>query len=160
FDADGGNGVHPDQHTLWIDPRDGRHMIIGTDGGFYATYDRMNHWDYVNVAAVGQFYHVSVDSKQPYRVLGGMQDNSNWIGPSRSLSGSGPLNDDWALLGGGDGFVCRPDPTDPDLVYAESQEGDIFRRHLRTGGTKSIRPKDEPGRPPHRFNWNTPFILS
>src|SRR5262249_35196071 len=48
FKPDGGNGVHPDQHALWIDPKDGRHMIVGCDGGFYATYDRMAHWDHLN----------------------------------------------------------------------------------------------------------------
>src|SRR5204863_7849104 len=43
FKEDGGERVHSDQHTLWIDPRDGRHMIVGCDGGFYAPYDRMDH---------------------------------------------------------------------------------------------------------------------
>ena len=51
FRDDGGNEVHPDQHTLWIDPKDGRHMIVGCDGGFYATYDRMAHWDFLSDGA-------------------------------------------------------------------------------------------------------------
>src|SRR5205814_2833603 len=29
-------GTHADQHALWIDPKDGRHMIVGCDGGFDA----------------------------------------------------------------------------------------------------------------------------
>src|SRR5262249_33693723 len=80
FKPDGGNGVHADQHALWIDPRDGRHMIVGSDGGFYATYDRMQHWDYLNTTAIGQFYHVAVDTRHPYRVYGGLQDNGSWGG--------------------------------------------------------------------------------
>ncbi|MGH7227134.1 MAG: PDZ domain-containing protein, partial [Gemmataceae bacterium] len=32
---------HADQHALWIDPRDGRHMLLGSDGGYYVSYDRM-----------------------------------------------------------------------------------------------------------------------
>jgi photosystem II stability/assembly factor-like uncharacterized protein len=160
FQPNGGNGVHPDQHTLWIDPKDGRHMIIGTDGGFYVTHDRMDHWDHVNHMALGQFYHVTVDSRQPYHVYGGLQDNGSWGGPSRSLSGPGPTNEDWIVVSGGDGFQCRVDPNDPDLVYFESQDGAMARRNLRTGEFRGIRPPNRPGQPPYRFNWNTPFILS
>ena len=159
FKPDGAKEVHPDIHALWINPRDGRHMIVGTDGGFYVTHDRMDNWDFLNHLALGQFYHVTVDTRQPYRVYGGMQDNGNWGGPSRALHASGPGNDDWSMVGGGDGFVCRVDPTDPDLIYFESQDGNIFRRHLKTGEYTGIRPKQQKGLA-YRFNWNTPFILS
>ena len=159
FKDDAGKGVHPDHHALWIDPRDGRHMIVGGDGGFYVTYDRAAHWDYLNHMALGQFYHVAVDHRQPYHVYGGLQDNGSWAGPSRTLRSTGPINEDWYLIGGGDGFVCRVDPHDPDVVYGESQDGNIYRRNLRTGRWGRVRPKEAPGGA-HRFNWNTPFILS
>jgi len=190
FQPDGDRGVHPDQHALWINPRDGRHMIVGCDGGFYVTYDRMANWDFLNHAAIGQFYHVAVDNRKPYHVYGGLQDNGSWGGPSRSLRGDGPINADWILLGGGDGFACQVDPNDPDVVYWEFQDGNMFRRNLRTGETTYIRPKGGQvgplqinrsapfiisfgnlpivlltptlvrGEPKYRFNWNTPFILS
>ncbi len=160
FTADGDRGVHPDQHALWVDPRDGRHMIVGCDGGFYATYDRMAHWDFLNHMAIGQFYHVAVDSRRPYRVYGGLQDNGSWGGPNLSQSGAGPINEDWIVVGGGDGFVCRVDASDPDLVYWESQDGMINRRNFRTGEFGFIRPRQQDGGRQYRFNWNTPFILS
>ncbi len=160
FTGDGGNGVHPDQHALWIDPKDGRHMLIGCDGGFYATYDRMEHWDFLNHMAIGQFYHVALDNRRPYHVYGGLQDNGSWGGPSHSLHGSGPINEDWVVVGGGDGFVCRVDPTDADLVYWESQDGRVLRRNLHTNESGVIRPQQEANSRPYRFNWNTPFILS
>jgi photosystem II stability/assembly factor-like uncharacterized protein len=159
FKDDGGNGVHPDQHALWIDPKDGRHMLVGCDGGFYATYDRMDHWDFLNQMAIGQFYNVCVDSRQPYWVYGGLQDNGSWGGPSRSLSG-GLLNEDWIAVLGGDGFVCQVDPSDSDVVYAESQDGAMMRRNLKTGQTASVRPNAGMDKPAYRFNWNTPFLLS
>ena len=68
FRNDGGNGVHPDQHALWIDPKDGRHMLVGCDGGFYVTYDRTATWDFLNHVSIGQFYHVAVDNRRPYRL--------------------------------------------------------------------------------------------
>jgi photosystem II stability/assembly factor-like uncharacterized protein len=159
FTPDGANGVHPDQHALWIDPKDGRHMIVGCDGGFYVTYDRMAHWDFLNHMAIGQFYHVALDNRQPYHVYGGLQDNGSWGGPSRSLSGAGPINEDWIFVSGGDGFVCRVDSNDPDQIYFESQDGNIGRVHLKTGKRAFFRPQPRQGRS-YRWNWNTPFILS
>jgi photosystem II stability/assembly factor-like uncharacterized protein len=160
FRSEGNRGVHSDLHALWINPRDSRHMILGTDGGFYQTHDRAEHWDHLNHLALGQFYHVAVDPRPLYRVYGGLQDNSNWAGPARTLRNTGPVNDDWLLLGGGDGFVNRPDPTDPELVYSESQFGFIQRLNLKTGQRAFLRAKRVPGQPEHRFNWNTPFLLS
>jgi photosystem II stability/assembly factor-like uncharacterized protein len=173
-------GVHDDQHALWIDPKDGRHQIIGCDGGFYVTYDRGQNWDHLNHMALGQFYHVAVDSKKPYFVFGGLQDNGCWGVPSMSLRGRGPLNTDAISINGGDGYVCRVDPEDPDQVYAESQNGGMVRYNLRTGERASIKPgagrggagggagagggggagnaEGLGGR--YRFNWNTPYILS
>ncbi len=151
---------HPDQHALWIDPRDSRHMLLGTDGGYYVTYDRMSRWEYLNNMAIGQFYHVALDSRRPYRAYGGLQDNGSWGGPSHTLDGQGPINEDWVLVSGGDGFVCRVDAQDPDVVYFESQDGHMGRRNIRTGEFAPIRPRDPQGQPPYRFNWNSPFILS
>ena len=61
-------------------------MILGIDGGFYVTYDRWRNWDHLNHLALGQFYHVAVDNRQPYRVYGGLQDNGSWGGPSRDAA--------------------------------------------------------------------------
>lgn len=159
FTEDAGERVHADGHALWISPADGRHMIIGVDGGFYQSKDRTKTWEHLNHMAIGQFYHVAVDSRQPYRVYGGLQDNGSWGGPSRSLSNPGSVNADWFSIGGGDGFVCRVDPFDPDIVYSESQDGVMGRRNLKTGQSAGISPRPEPGKR-YRFNWNTPYILS
>lgn len=158
FRADA-RGFHADQHALWINPRDGRHMLLGTDGGTYVTYDRMATWDHLNHVAIGQFYHVGLDTRPVYRVYGGLQDNGSWGGPTNTRSSTGPVNQDWISVGGGDGFVCRVDPNDPDLIYFESQNGAFGRRHLRTGETASLRPRPPEG-VRYRFNWNSPFILS
>jgi photosystem II stability/assembly factor-like uncharacterized protein len=163
FNQTAGKGVHADGHALWIDPKDGRHMLIGCDGGYYVSYDRAANWDHLNTAAIGQFYHVAVDTKKPYWIYGGLQDNGSWGVPSVGLHGHGPINEDVISVGGGDGFVCRVDPTDPYLVYSESQDGNMSRRNLKTGERGVIKPKQEgpKGTPsPYRWNWNTPFILS
>ncbi|HWE07594.1 MAG TPA: PDZ domain-containing protein, partial [Rhizomicrobium sp.] len=140
FKPDAGRGVHADQHALWVDPKNGKHMLVGCDGGFYVTYDRTRNWDQLNTVAIGQFYHVSIAPTKPYRVAGGLQDNGSWMGPAISLNGSGPINEDWINIGGGDGFQCQVDQDDPDVVYSESQDGAMSRRNLRTGERGGIRP--------------------
>ena len=153
-------GLHSDHHDLWIDPRDSRHLRIGSDGGLYASYDRGANWEHLNHMSLGQFYHVAVDNRTPYHVYGGLQDNGSWGGPSQTLRPSGPTNFDYQFVSGGDGFVCRVDPNNPDLIYAESQDGTMSRRNLKTGESAAIRAKVQLGSGAFRFNWNTPFILS
>jgi photosystem II stability/assembly factor-like uncharacterized protein len=160
FTASPASGVHPDMHALWIDPKDSRHMLIGCDGGFYATFDHGTTWDHLNILALGQFYHICVDNRKPYNIYGGLQDNGCWGGPSRTLRSIGPVNDDWLFLNGGDGFVCRVDPFDPDIVYAESQGGAMNWRNLRTGESRGIGARGARTGEALRWNWNTCFIIS
>lgn len=160
FTGDGARGgVHVDHHALWINPKDGRHMILGNDGGVYVTHDRMENWDHHNHVAIGQFYHVAVDPTPFYNVYGGLQDNGSWGGPNRTRTSTGPVNTDWISIGGGDGFVCRVDPNDPKQIYFESQNGGMGRIHLGTGERGFIRPRAQRGQT-YRFNWNTPYMLS
>ncbi len=160
FTGDGARGnVHVDHHALWIDPADGRHMILGNDGGLYVTYDRMKNWDHHNHVAIAQFYHVGVSANEDYYVYGGLQDNGSWGGPTRVRDASGPMNSDWFRVGGGDGFICLVDPTDPNQIYFESQNGSMGRIHLKSGERGFIRPRAPRGTR-YRFNWKTPFLLS
>jgi len=150
-----GGGVHPDHHAMWIDPQDGEHVVLGNDGGVYVTWDDSSTWDHLDVLPLAQFYNVAVDTRTPYWVYGGLQDNGSWGGPS-ATRGRGIATDDWIKTNGGDGFRCAVDPRDPDIVYSESQNGMIVRRNLRTGDTRRV---TQPGRGT-RFNWNTPYFLS
>ncbi|MFO0843838.1 MAG: PDZ domain-containing protein [Gemmataceae bacterium] len=161
FTPDLARGVHADGHAMWVDPKDGRHMLIGCDGGTYESRDAGANWDHFNHAAVGQFYHVALSPGKPYFAYGGLQDNGSWGGPSAIRGFSGPVNEDWISVGGGDGFTCRVDQNEPEWVYSTSQGGAMSRRNLKTGETGRIRPERARGQGgSHRFNWNTPFFLS
>ena len=103
---------------------------------------------------------INVDTQTPYRICGGLQDNQNWVGPSRTSSKDGIVNADWISLGGGDGFYCVFDATDPQVVYSESQSGTIQRMDLRNGQTKDLRPEPAEGSAAFRFHWNSPLIGS
>lgn len=151
---------HADTHGIWINPNDSNHLIIGNDGGINITYDRGRTWDYANTVALGQFYEIGADNSLPYKVCGGLQDNNTWCGPSQTTNPQGITNDDWYTVGGGDGFFTQPDPNDPDIVYGESQDGNLYRRNVRTGENKSIRPREEEGEKRYRFQWNSPIVIS
>ncbi len=151
--------VHVDHHVMWIDPRDGRHMLLGNDGGLYVTYDRGKTWDHLDHAAIAQAYHVSVDTNPLYNVYLGLQDNGTWGAPNRTRTSEGTYNTDWFRVGGGDGFVVYPDPNDPDQLYYSSQNGGVGRVHLETGERRGLRPRAPRGET-YRFNWKTPHMVS
>ncbi len=154
-------GIHTDFHAFWIDPANSDHVLAGSDGGITVSWDSGRTWDYVNNFPVGQFYEVTYDFQHPYHVCGGLQDNNTWCGPSASLTSRGPDNGDWIQISGGDGFHARIDPKDPDIVYSESQDGNLQRRVLSTGVVKSIRPQEDSVTAPRfRFQWNSPLIIS
>jgi len=152
--------VHPDNHALAIDPRDPKHLLLGTDGGPYESHKAGEGWEHLSRMAAGEFYRVNVDTRSPYRICGGLQDNQNWVGPSRTTSKDGIVNADWISLGGGDGFYCVFDPSDSQIVYSESQSGTIQRMDLRTGQVKDLRPEPAEGGAAFRFHWNTPLMGS
>lgn len=152
--------VHSDLHALAIDPRTPNRLLLGTDGGIYQSYAAGDGWQLMNRFAGGEFYRINVDNSTPYRICGGLQDNLNWVGPSRTLSKDGIVNADWIDINGGDGFSCFFDPRNPQIVFAESQEGDLERFDLRSGAIKSLRPEPAEGQAGYRFNWNAPLLPS
>ncbi len=108
-----------------------------------------------------QFYNVEVDQAAPiYNIYGGTQDNSTLGGPSRTFGTDGATNQDWFIVTGGDGFVARIDPANPDIVYAESQYGGLVRLNRKSGERIGIKPVEGRGEPPLRFNWESPFLIS
>jgi photosystem II stability/assembly factor-like uncharacterized protein len=144
LDNAGGNNSpgHVDQHALWIDPRNPKHLIIGNDGGLNISWDQGRTWDFVNTMPTALAYWVSADMRRPYYVYIGLQDNGSWGGPSATRTNDGILNSDWFGIGGGDGFQTAVDPTDYNIVYSESQNGNTNRYDLRSGGRgQSIRPR-------------------
>ena len=143
LDEAGGNGepAHVDQHAIWIDPKNPKHIMIGNDGGLDVSWDQGKSWDYVNTMATALAYVVTADMRHPYYVYIGLQDNGSWGGPSAVRGRGGIMNSDWFGIGGGDGFYTAVDPTDFNIVYSESQDGNTNRYDLRTGRGQSIRPR-------------------
>ena len=156
--SDIADSTHPDQHAVWVDPNNTKHVITGNDGGLWISHDGGNRWAKVDTLPLSQFYHVSLDNKDPYQVYGGVQDNAAWVGDSAYPGGV--TNGRWENIGGGDGFWAWPDPAAPDdFAYQESQGGSITRVNRKTLEARDIQPKSDSAEK-LRFNWNTPLVTS
>ena len=156
-----GTSAHVDYHALWIDPTNSDHFVAGNDGGVYLSYDRGATMDWVSNLPLSQYYAIETDNRLPfYYVCGGLQDNNSWAGPSQTRNRQGITNNDWFVTTGGDGFYSAIDPTDPNVVYAESQNGGIIRYDVKTGEQKSIQPQAKFGEKNLRYNWSVPIVIS
>ncbi|HXD87299.1 MAG TPA: hypothetical protein VN641_12460 [Urbifossiella sp.] len=152
---------HVDNHEIWIDPNDPKYYLVGCDGGIYDSHDRGATWQFKPNLPVAQFYDVACDESGPfYHVYGGTQDNFTLGGPARTRSLHGITNEDWFVVQGGDGFHCKVDPTDPNIVYGTLQYGVLCRYDRRTGQRVQLQPQAGPGEPPLRWNWDSPLLIS
>ncbi|MEO9849648.1 MAG: glycosyl hydrolase [Reichenbachiella sp.] len=161
FNNVGEDNKHVDNHCLWINPNNTRHMLAGCDGGVYETWNTGKHWSYKANLSITQFYKVSVDNTKPfYHIYGGTQDNNSLGGPSRTVSASSIVNEDWYITQGGDGFETQVDPTNPDISYVQAQYGVLSRHDRQSGELKGIQPKERKGENEYRWNWDAPLQVS
>jgi photosystem II stability/assembly factor-like uncharacterized protein len=152
---------HVDNHALWINPKNNKHYLAGCDGGIYESFDKGKTWLFKPNLPVTQFYRVDVDNSLPfYYVYGGTQDNFSLGGPSGTTNINGIANSDWFITHGGDGFVSRIDPNDPNIVYAESQYAGLVRYDRKSGEEVPIQPIEGKGEKALRWNWDSPLIIS
>jgi photosystem II stability/assembly factor-like uncharacterized protein len=156
-----GREKHSDNHALWIDPDDGNHLISGTDGGLYESYDEGTTWRHFENLPISQFYKLGLDNSEPfYNIVGGAQDLGTLIGPSRTMNTEGVRNQDWYVPLGADGYDSVFDPENPNIVYMEIQEGTLHRLDRTTEEVINIQPQPEPNDPPERWNWDAPIQIS
>ncbi len=156
-----GREKHSDNHALWIDPKNGKHLIAGTDAGLYESFDDGTTWRHFPNMPVSQFYKVALDNSEPfYNILGGAQDLGTLWGPSRTMNTEGIRNRDWYVPMGADGYAVEFDPTDPNIFYLETQQGNMSRHDKRSEESIDIKPQPAVGDPPERWNWDTPIVVS
>lgn len=156
----GEKNKHVDNHGFWIDPDNNEHLISGCDGGVYETYDRGKNWAFRSNIPIAEVYKVTTDNAKPfYNVYIGTQDNNSLGGPSRTINSGGITNQDWVFTLGGDGFQSQVDWKDPNIIYAESQNGGLVRYDKKSGEQLYIKPYDFADTA-YRFDWDAPLLIS
>ena len=152
---------HSDNHAIVFRADDPDYLLIGTDAGIYESYDLAENWRFIDNMPITQYYKVAVDDREPfYHIFGGTQDNGSHGGPSRTDSRAGIRNGDWYKTLGADGHQSATEPGNPDIIYAESQQGGLHRIDLKTGEPVMVQPQARAGDPHERFNWDAPIVVS
>ncbi|MGB5371958.1 MAG: glycosyl hydrolase, partial [Flavobacteriaceae bacterium] len=156
-----GREKHSDNHALWIDDNNGKHLLAGTDGGLYESFDEGTTWRHFPNLPISQFYKLGLDNAEPfYNIVGGAQDLGTLIGPSRTTNTEGVRNQDWYVPLGADGYDSAFDPKDQNTVYMEIQQGLLHRLDRRSEEVLNIQPQAAPGDAPERWNWDSPILIS
>ena len=152
---------HSDNHAIAFRSDDPDYLLIGSDGGLYETFDHGQTWRFINNMPITQYYKVAVNDQEPfYHIFGGTQDNGSHGGPSRTDKRGGIVNADWYTILGADGHQTATEPGNPNIVYAETQEGGLHRVDLATGEQVFIQPQPAEGEVYERYNWDAPILVS
>ncbi|MDB4876656.1 MAG: hypothetical protein JWM41_3102 [Gemmatimonadetes bacterium] len=153
-------GLKTDHHTMWIDPANSRHTLVGGDGGMHESWDLGLTYTRMNNIPIGQFYKIAVDDRDPYWVYGGLQDTHSWMGPSATRHWLGILNQDWKQIGFSDGTGQAVDKAGYRYVYSSSDGGNVQRFDPETGDHIDIKPQPPKGDSAYRWDWDAPLIAS
>jgi photosystem II stability/assembly factor-like uncharacterized protein len=152
---------HVDNHAVAFKKDDPNYMLVGCDGGLYESFDRTKNWKFIDNLPITQFYKIAVDDAKPYyHVYGGTQDNNTQGAPSRTDNVHGIRNSDWFVVLGGDGHQPATEPGNSNIVYAQSQQGNLNRHDRISGENISIKPQPELGEKFERYNWDAPILVS
>jgi len=154
-----------DYHHLWINPRDPRAMIAGSDQGAAVSLDGGATWSSWYNQPTGQFYHLAADDRFPYHVYSGQQDNG-----TVEIASRGPYGvieeRDWHPVGGDERDYMVPMPGDPRTVFGSGLGGKISRFDEETRQSVNVSPwpiGSYGGRPNtvrYRYGWITPIAIS
>jgi len=152
---------HGDNHSVTFRKDDPDYLLFGTDGGVYESFDLAKTWRFIANLPITQYYKLAVDDAEPfYFIYGGTQDNGSHGGPSRTDNNRGIRNADWFKTLGADGHQTATEPGNPNIVYAETQQGGLHRTDRITGEQVYIQPQPGEGEGPERFNWDAPILVS
>jgi photosystem II stability/assembly factor-like uncharacterized protein len=163
---------HGDNHDMWIDPKNNKRMIQGNDGGANVSLNGALSFSTVYNQPTMQFYHIAVDTREPYYVYGTQQDNSSIAVPSRGGSHSAITWQDCYIAGTGESGYIAVRPDNPDIVYvgaigSSPGGGNCLQRYDHK--TKQIRlittwPEAMSGygasEHKYRFAWTYPIVIS
>src|SRR5256884_7243547 len=70
----GGPPSGDDPQVMWIDPTDGKRMLMGYDQGAIVSFDGGDTWSSWYNQSTEQVYHIAADNSFPYWIYATQQD--------------------------------------------------------------------------------------
>ncbi len=143
-----------DYHSIWIDPDDPKTILLAADQGATLTVNGGETWSSWYNQPTAQLFHVSTDSRFPYRVYGGQQESGSVGIASRGDYGAITFRD-WYPVGAEEYGYVAPDPLNPDIVYG----GKLTRFSHATRDVQDVSPEAvRSGK--YRFLRTAPVVFS
>ena len=139
--------VHADKHDLVFA---NGNMYLATDGGLYRSPDLGGTWEDMENIPTTQFYRVAYNPHEPGKYYGGAQDNGCTGGNFSNIN-------DWPRIYGGDGFQMVFHPNDPNIFFAETQNGGL---NMTTNGGQFFDFASDGIDFGDRRNWDMPYTMS
>jgi photosystem II stability/assembly factor-like uncharacterized protein len=133
-----------DYHRIWIDPTNGKRILVGADQGASVTLDGGKTWSLWYTEPIAQVYHVATDDAFPYHIIAAQQDTGAVMISSRGDFGQVNIND-WSPVPSSEFGVFRADPKDPNIIYAVGYGpgggGDgLVKINMATGQWQNVAP--------------------
>ncbi len=157
--------MHMDHHGLWIDPNNPNYLLNVQDGGLSVSYDKGDHWrNPIEELPLAQFYNISYDFSEPFRVVGSIQDHHSFIGEVDLSWGRDRVQPvPFKNTVGAEGCTHAIDPRDNNTIL-----GSIFYGKLAKGKIDDfswdkldyLLPTKFPDEPHMRGQWVAPTLLS
>ncbi len=113
----GGPPGGDDPQVMWIDPTNGKRMLMGYDQGAIVSFDGGDTWSSWYNQSTEQVYHIAADNSFPYWIYATQQDAGAIATRSRgNLGAITPL--DWKPVPGWEWGTILPDPQNPNVVFS------------------------------------------
>jgi photosystem II stability/assembly factor-like uncharacterized protein len=156
--------IHADQHGMWIDPDNSNYILAAHDGGISVSYDRGKNWrSFIKELPLAQFYNVTFDMHDPFRVYGSIQDHHSFYTEVDLSEGRDKVQPtEWKYTLGAEGSTHVVDTRDNNTVFAS-----LFYGKLATATVEGYPDDMEwllhstfPDEPEYRGQWVAPTLLS
>ncbi len=157
--------MHMDHHGLWIDPNNPNYLLNVQDGGLSISYDFGENWrNPIEELPLAQFYNISYDFSEPFKIVGSIQDHHSFIGEvdiSRGRDKVKPV--EFKPTVGAEGCSHAIDSRDNNTIYGSIFYGNLAKSTIDNFSWETLDmllPETLPEEPKMRGQWVAPTLLS
>lgn len=158
-------GMHGDHHGLWIDPNNPNYLLNVQDGGLSISYDKGENWrNPIKELPLAQFYNISYDFSEKFKIVGSIQDHHSFIGEVDLSRGRDKVPAvEFIPTVGAEGCSHAIDPRDNNTIYGSIFYGNLAKAKIDNfswDNLDMLLPATYPDEQNLRGQWVAPTLLS